>query len=225
MSKKITIKTTDLKQYSIDKPAEMTKMATVLKQHIIKHELFTNIVGKNYVHVDGWAFAGSLMGMYPRIDSVECLSNGSEVKWRANVSIYHGDKVVSTGIAICSNKEGKKSKFDEYAILSMAQTRAIGKAYRNLIGWVIKLAGYEGTPAEEMAKGGAVPTSAPVTPEITQNNAPQAKKEGQVKDPDGNWTYLCKKCDAPISEAGANLSFKMTGKRLCREHYNEAKKK
>ena len=32
----------------------------------------------------------------------------------------------------------------------MAQTRAIGKAYRNIIGWVMKMAGYEGTPGEEM---------------------------------------------------------------------------
>ena len=34
----------------------------------------------------------------------------------------------------------------------MAQTRAIGKAYRNLIGWVMKMAGYEATPKEEMVK-------------------------------------------------------------------------
>ena len=43
-----------------------------------------------------------------------------------------------------------KRSFDEYAICSMAQTRAVGKAYRLLIGWLMKSAGYEATPLEEM---------------------------------------------------------------------------
>jgi hypothetical protein len=32
----------------------------------------------------------------------------------------------------------------------MAQTRAVGKAFRMKIGWLLKIAGYETTPAEEM---------------------------------------------------------------------------
>jgi hypothetical protein len=32
----------------------------------------------------------------------------------------------------------------------MAQTRATGKAFRNLISWLMKAAGFEATPAEEM---------------------------------------------------------------------------
>ncbi len=39
---------------------------------------------------------------------------------------------------------------DEYAILSMAQTRAVGKAFRNQLAWLMKAAGFEATPAEEM---------------------------------------------------------------------------
>jgi hypothetical protein len=59
-------------------------------------------------------------------------------------------QLVATGVAICSNFEHSKKRFDEYAILSMAQTRAIGKAYRNLLAWLMKAAGFEATPAEEM---------------------------------------------------------------------------
>lgn len=58
--------------------------------------------------------------------------------------------VVSSGTGICSNMEIKKLDFDQYAVASMAQTRAIGKAYRNIIGYVMNNAGYESTPAEEM---------------------------------------------------------------------------
>ena len=59
---------------------------------------------------------------------------------------------MSNGFAVCSSEEfaKKKAGFEEYAVLSMAQTRAISKGYRNIIGWVIKLSGYEPTPAEEM---------------------------------------------------------------------------
>jgi hypothetical protein len=58
--------------------------------------------------------------------------------------------VLSRGYAVCSNKEHSKKRFDEYAIASMAQTRAVGKAYRNILAWLMKAAGFEATPAEEM---------------------------------------------------------------------------
>lgn len=144
------------RNYSIEKMKDMTSMSTILKKHIVGHKLYTNISGKNYAHVEGWQFAGGLMGTYPRVVAVHNLSSAGEVKWQADVEIVEGKtgKVLSNGFAICSNKENKKKNFDEYAVLSMAQTRAIGKAYRNLIGWVMKLAGYEGTPSEEMKKVG-----------------------------------------------------------------------
>lgn len=144
------------KNYSLDKIKDMTEMASVLKNHVVKNKLYTGIKGKNYAHVEGWQFAGGLMGLYPRVVKVENLSNEKEYKWLAEVEIVNNktNEVVSRGFAICSNKESIKKGFDEYAVLSMAQTRAIGKAYRNLVGWVMKLAGYEATPSEEMTKVG-----------------------------------------------------------------------
>lgn len=58
--------------------------------------------------------------------------------------------IISTGYSTCSNLESKKLSFDEYAVCSMAQTRAIAKGFRNLLGYVMNAAGFEGTPAEEM---------------------------------------------------------------------------
>jgi hypothetical protein len=135
--------------YAIDKPEQMAKMAIILKQHIIKNNLYVEIVNKNYVMVEGWQFAGGLMGLFPRIVEVK---NIGPMKWQAQADLIDQKtgKTIGSGFAICSKEEMKKQSFDEYAILSMAQTRAIGKAYRNLIGWVMKLAGYEPTPAEEM---------------------------------------------------------------------------
>ena len=138
--------------YAIDRPMQMAKMATILKSQIIKNNLSVPIMGRNYVMVEGWQFAGGMMGLFPKVVSVEQLELG---KWMAHVEIVNQKtrEVISSGYAVCSKAEEKKKTFDDYAILSMAQTRAIGKAYRNLLGWVMKMAGYESTPAEEIKKG------------------------------------------------------------------------
>jgi len=150
-----TKKITTIKSYAIDKPQEMVKMAILLKNHIIKNKLYTPIAGKSYINVEGWQFAGGLLGVFPQVKEVTQLAPG---KWQAKVELINSKtkEVVGTGFALCSKEEMKKKTFDEYAILSMAQTRAIGKAYRNLLGWVVKMAGYEATPAEEMVKGGVI---------------------------------------------------------------------
>jgi len=144
------------KNYEISSVTQAADMASLLKGHIVKEKLYTKIGDKNYAHVDGWAYAGGLMGVIPRVVKVENLSSGTEKKWRADVELVRikDGTVMGYGTALCSSAESRKRSFDEYAILSMAQTRAIGKAFRNTIGWVMKLAGYEGTPKEEMTKIG-----------------------------------------------------------------------
>ena len=159
--------------------SSMVSMSKVLKNHIATQGLSTNILGKQYVNIEGWCFAGGLMGMSARITNVENISSGTEKKWRADAEIFRikDNIVIGNGTAICSNLETKKKTFDEYAVCSMSQTRAISKAYRNMIGWVIKLSGYDGTPSEEMVKMGQetapkqpVGTTRPVnTPSAAQN--------------------------------------------------------
>lgn len=214
-------------QYDLDKPAQVVQMATLLKKHIVGHKLYTEISGKNYAHVEGWQFAGGLMGLFPKVVAVENMSATGELKWKAEVHIVDrkSGNVVSSGFALCSNKEGKKKIFDEYAILSMAQTRAIGKAYRNLLGWVMKLAGYEGTPSEEMVKMGGE-TASVSAPESKEKSVvkPTAKK-GQVVGPDGDPTYICSETDEPISEAEYAYSVKMFGRPLSRAAQKTAKPK
>ena len=85
------------------------------------------------------------------MEKVENLSEGTNYKYRAEVSLRDKDgNKVGYGVAICTNREAGKTGFDEYAVASMAQTRAVGKAFRMKLGWLLKIAGYEATPAEEM---------------------------------------------------------------------------
>lgn len=140
-------------EVSLDKPTSILDFANDLKDLIVQNKLFSNIKGKNYINVEGWQIAGAFLGIYPIVDTVENLSDGTHYKYRAEVNLYDKDGTkVGSGMAICSNKEAGKRGFDEYAVASMAQTRAVGKAFRMKIGWLLKVAGYETTPAEEMSQ-------------------------------------------------------------------------
>lgn len=61
-------------------------------------------------------------------------------------------EIISHGTGLCSNMEMLKVGFDGYAVSSMSETRAIGKSIRNPLGFVMKGAGMETTPFEEMTK-------------------------------------------------------------------------
>ena len=144
--------------YDIVNKDSMLGLSNELSRLIVEKKLTTNIKGKNYVNVEGWMFCGSALGLNPVITEVTDLTRRGtepgqvELKYMAKCEVRNitTGQLVATGIAICSSFEHSKKGFDEYAILSMAQTRAIGKAYRNLLAWLMKAAGFEATPAEEM---------------------------------------------------------------------------
>lgn len=152
---------------SIDKPVQVHEAigmdkakdtGKLLGEFVKSNNLSANIAGKNFIMVEGWQFVGAQLGLTDVVISCDEVTDPStigeakkETKYRAVVEIVNQQgTVVSRGFAWCSNNESKKKSFDEYAIASMAQTRAIGKAYRNILSWIVKMAGYEATPAEEI---------------------------------------------------------------------------
>lgn len=136
----------------LTKPNEALQVASTLQTFVTERKLTANIQGKNYPLVEAWQFAGSQLGLIPVVREVKNLSTDTELKYEALVEVIRltDSVVLSRGYAVCSNKENSKRRFDEYAIASMAQTRAVGKAYRNILAWLMKAAGFEATPAEEM---------------------------------------------------------------------------
>ena len=155
--------------YDIAKSDETLDLAKDLARFIKDNKLSTQVQGKEFVNVEGWQYAGSRLGIVPIVEHVINLSNEQELKYQAKVTLYdlrHGT-TVGAGFAICSNKESGKKFYQEFAIASMAQTRAIGKAYRNILAWIIRAAGYEPTPAEEMEYSGNVPAPA-VAPAVAE---------------------------------------------------------
>ena len=172
--------------YNIINKDSMLKLSTELSQLIKEKGLSSNIQGKQFVNVEGWQFAGASLGLMPIITSTQDLSNETAIKYMATCEVRNitTGQLVATGIALCSNAEKTKRFFDEYAILSMAQTRAIGKAYRNLLAWLMKAAGFEATPAEEMDFArDETPTKKPKVVEVVAEEIPvEVDRDGIIKD-------------------------------------------
>ncbi len=152
------------------------------------------------------------------VEEPKNISVANEVKYSSTARLYKGDKVVGVGYAICSSKEALKKSFDEYAILSMAQTRSISKAYRNKIGFIMKLAGFQATPAEEMHKVNEVPQEGSSEPIIQQGEVIKSYDchgAGQGGCPDG----------ASITQQQHDFTMKVCKKPLCKNCYNKFIKK
>ncbi len=138
--------------YDIAQSAETLDLAKDLAQFIKANKLTTQVQGKEFVNVEGWQYAGSRLGIVPIVEHSINVSNEQEIKYQAKVTLFdlRHQVTVGAGFAVCSNKESGKKFYQEFAIMSMAQTRATGKAFRNVLAWIIRAAGYEPTPAEEM---------------------------------------------------------------------------
>ncbi|MDB5236836.1 MAG: hypothetical protein JWR44_3829 [Hymenobacter sp.] len=141
-----------VESFDISRSDETLDLAKDLAKFIKDNKLTTNVQGKEFVNVEGWQYAGSRLGIVPIVEHVINVSTEAEMKYQAKVTLFdlRHQTTVGAGFAVCSNKESGKKFYQEFAIMSMAQTRAIGKAYRNCLAWIIRAAGYEPTPAEEM---------------------------------------------------------------------------
>ena len=135
------------------RPADMvvraTEIANVLKD-VIKQQKLTVKIGPNeHVKAEGWATMGSMLNVLPKERQVIEHPDGSFEAYVDLVNMRTG-VIVGGGSAICGAEEQRWKKAERYARRSMAITRATGKAYRLCFAWVMALAGYNTTPAEEM---------------------------------------------------------------------------
>ena len=129
----------------IDRAREIAKnLADIIEQA----KLYSNIQGRKFVKVEGWTTLGAMVGISPVEESSIRLEDGS---YEATVKLVRqrDGMVIGRASAVCGMDEiwGKRP---DYQRKSMAATRATGKAYRLGLSWVVVLAGYDPTPAEEM---------------------------------------------------------------------------
>ena len=138
--------------YSFDDKIEVaTKVAASLKNVIQSQDLAVKIGPSEYVTAEGWEVLGTMLGCTPYVESVEEIPTDHKAKfmYKATVSIRQGDTILSRASAMAERNNMQK---DRPSVYSMAQTRALGKAYRMALSWIVKMADYEPTPAEEMPR-------------------------------------------------------------------------
>lgn len=129
--------------------ARATKTANTLANVIREQKLSTNIKGREHVRVEGWSLLGTMLGVFPVCTETRKTEDG----WIARVEARTlSGAVVGAAEAICSRSENTWKNRDDYALCSMAQTRATSKALRQPLGFVMTLAGFAETPAEEMPR-------------------------------------------------------------------------
>lgn len=142
-----------------DGPADLVKVATAaanaLAGVIESRKLYATIQGKKFVKCEGWTTLAAMLGSTPHeitvteVDGVftatvelRKLTDGQPVA-RASAECGAPDEVDSKGKPIWASRP-------RYARRSMALTRATAKACRLAFSWVMVLAGFQPTPAEEI---------------------------------------------------------------------------
>jgi hypothetical protein len=144
---------------AIADPKEMihraSELATALKEIINKQKLFVVIKSKKgpprkFVVAEGWTTMGAMLGVVPIEVSCDPLPEGKGYKAVIKLVRLNDGMQVGGASAICNMQERGWTPDDAYATHSKAITRATGKAFRLSFAWIMKLAGFEATPAAEI---------------------------------------------------------------------------
>lgn len=170
-----------------------------------------DIGGKQYLMFGAWQTLGRFFGSTVGVEWTSALKDekGFLLGYEARAIVYQNGQMISSAEASCMTTEKRWRTADEYAIKSMAQTRASAKALRNAYGWVAELAGYESTPAEEMSYDiSPVRSNAKVT--STTDDIEVVPESAKSTD------LICSDTGVAISQAEFDYSTKFYGRALSR---------
>ncbi len=176
---------------------QATKIAKELADIIRKNNLAVKIRGKEHVRVEGWSTMGAMLGVLPRElpELAKRFDDGSYEAVVELVRISDGAVIGRASALVGMDERDNKGKLtwgdrNEYARKSMSITRATGKAYRLGFSWIMALAGYEVTPAEEFTEG--------AYKDVTKSQSKSAPQEPSIN---GNRPYPPHILKAKIAEA------------------------
>ena len=135
------------------------------------------INGEQYLQFEDWQTLGRFYSVTAAARTTEYVEFGDTVGFAATAEallLANGQSIkISSAEAMCLNDEWKWQDKPLFQLKSMAQTRAMAKCLRNVLAWIVVLAGYSPTPAEEMDG-----VEKPAQPAVT---APRRKSERQVE--------------------------------------------
>lgn len=142
-----------------------TQMATALADIVDRQRLYTVIQGRKYPQVEAWMTIGRMDNVVAR--EAEHPIRHDDGSYEAFVELIRlsDGMVIGRASALCGTPDDRPwSTRGEPQRRSMAATRATSRAFRQQYSWIMSLAGYEPTPADEMPAdlhdGPQQPTSA-----------------------------------------------------------------
>ena len=241
--------------------AEAHRAARALKDVVSKKEKPVIMNGEQYLEFEDWQTLAKFYNVTAKVTETKYVEFPGGVRgYEAKAVAFHGPTGIDVSAAesMCLNDEdkwstrakyeyqnGKRVKVGEvtvplFQLKSMAQTRACAKALRNCLAWVVVLAGYKPSVAEEMtgdesgesskppikepqkkkanAEGNTV-TFVPETVSVKEgkgNNGPWTKYG--VKSPDGEWfgtfdkTFGALAQEAKAADRAVVVGFEIDGK-------------
>ena len=133
------------------------------------------IQGKKYIQSPGWAMMANAFGFV--VSGGEVKKEGEGFVAKAYLKRVDNGVVVAEAEGFCDRTEPRWKSAPEYAVRSMAQTRAASKVCKMALASCVPLMGVKNlsvTPAEEVPEGGfssSYATTAPV--KIISSPAPK----------------------------------------------------
>ena len=149
--------------------------------------------------------------------------NGAFKGYEADAIVYNANGIkIGSAEASCYIDEKNWSAKPEFQLKSMAQTRACAKALRNIFAWVVVLAGFKTTPAEELNDrdyaGGFEKEPFP------SKESPAKKAPAKQQPKKGEPALKCSDCGKMITPAIAGYSQKNYKLMLCMDCQKKYKK-
>lgn len=127
-----------------------TRMADALADIVEKKRLFATISGKKFPTVEAWMTIARMDNVVAREVGAQRREDGAYEATVELVRLTDGIRVGGAS-ALCGTEGDKPwDSRPEFQVRSMAVTRATSRAFRQQYSWIMSLAGYEPTPAEEM---------------------------------------------------------------------------
>lgn len=131
--------------------AEAKEAAVQLTKLIKQNKWVTNIRGREHLHFEAWQTLARFYNLTVRTASTTYIEYGGQKGFEARAEVVNSaGAVVGAGESMCLLGESNQwTNKPLYAVRAMAQTRAGARALRQLLSWIVVLAGYDQLPAEE----------------------------------------------------------------------------
>lgn len=183
-----------------------------------------------HLKYEAWQTVGKFYNCTVRTYDAKFVTYGNVEGFEAKAEVIDNNTglVIGGAESACMRDEEKWEKKSVFQLKSMAQTRAGSKALRQMFGYVVALAGYNPTPAEEMeqprsntAENRALTTNGGKNAMKATDGEVVREKVDQTPSPNGFARCSVESCNKVLTSAVEEYSLREYKKPLCMDHQKE----